>query len=176
MNFKVLNSKSVFKGRVFELRVDEIEYASGNKGVRETAVHPGGAVVLPLKNDGKIIFVKQYRFPHDKFMIELPAGKLEPEEDPRVCAERELTEETGYTSKEIIKLGAICTTPGFCSEVLHIYLAKDLVPGNHNREEGEQGMEVHEYTIEEANRMIAAGEIVDSKTICGIHYLSLMQK
>ncbi len=176
MNFKVLNTKSVFKGRVFELRVDEIEYASGNKGVRETAVHPGGAVVLPLKNDGKIIFVKQYRFPHDKFLIELPAGKLEPGEDPRVCAERELTEETGYTAKEIIKLGAICTTPGFCSEVLHIYLAKDLVPGNHNREEGEQGMEVHEYTIEEANTMIAAGEIVDSKTICGIHYLSLMQK
>lgn len=176
MNFKVIKSQSIFKGRVFELKVDEIEYPSGNRGIRETAVHPGGAVVLPLKKDGKIILVKQYRFPHDKYLLELPAGKLEKGEDPLNCAARELTEETGYTAEEIIKLGAICTTPGFCSEVLHIYLAKGLTPGNHAREEGEYGMEVYEYSLDEVNKMIASGEIVDSKTICGIHYLSLLEK
>jgi len=175
MNFKVIKSESIFKGRVFELKVDEIQYTSGNKGVRETAVHPGGAVVLPLKDDGKIILVKQYRYPHDKYLLELPAGKLEPGEDPLNCATRELTEETGYTAKEIIKMGAIATTPGFCSEILHIYLAKGLTPGNHNREEGEFGMEVYEYTLDELNKMITSGEITDSKTICGIHYYSLIK-
>ena len=176
MNFKVINSRSIFKGRVFELKVDEIEYDSGNKGVRETAVHPGGAVVLPLKDDGKIILVKQYRYAHNKYLLELPAGKLEINEDPLTCAERELTEETGYTAKEITKLGAIFTTPGFCSEVLHIYLAKGLTPGSHNREEGEFGMEMYEFTIDEINKMIVSGEIVDSKTICGMHYLQLGSK
>lgn len=176
MNFKVTKSESIFKGRVFELKVDEIEYNSGNKGVRETAVHPGGAVVVPLKNDGKIILVKQYRYPHDKYLFELPAGKLEKGEDPFTCAARELTEETGYTAAEITKLGAIFTTPGFCSEVLHIYLAKGLTPGNHNREEGEFGMEMYEFTLTEINKMISSGEIVDAKTICGVHYLSLLEK
>lgn len=176
MNFKVIKSQSIFKGRVFELKVDEIEYDSGNKGVRETAVHPGGAVVLPLKDDGKIILVKQYRYAHNKYLMELPAGKLEIGEDPFTCAERELTEETGYTAKVITKLGAIFTTPGFCSEVLHIYLAKGLTPGNHNREEGEFGMEMYEFTVDEINKMIISGEIVDSKTICGMHYLSLVNK
>jgi ADP-ribose pyrophosphatase len=176
MNFKVTKSESKFKGRVFELRVDEIEYDSGNKGVRETAVHPGGAVVLALKNNGKIILVKQYRYPHDKYLLELPAGKLEKGEEPLTCAVRELTEETGYTAKEMIKLGAIFTSPGFCSEVLHIYLAKDLIPGSHNREEGEYGMEIHEYTLDEINKMITSGDIVDAKTICGIHYYSLLLK
>lgn len=174
MNFKVIKSESIFKGRVFELKVDEIEYKSGNRGVRETAVHPGGAVILPFTGNGKIMLVKQYRYPHNKYLLELPAGKLEKGEDPLICAERELAEETGYTAKEIIKLGAIFTTPGFCSEVLHIYLAKGLTPGNHNREEGEYGMEVYEFTIEEINKMISSGEIVDAKTICGIHYFSLL--
>jgi ADP-ribose pyrophosphatase len=176
MNFKVIKSQSIFKGRVFELKVDEIEYNSGNKSVRETAVHPGGAVVLPLKENGKIILVKQYRYPHNKYLLELPAGKLEIGEDPQTCAERELTEETGYTAKEITKLGAIFTTPGFCSEVLHIYLAAGLTEGNHSREEGEYGMEIYEFTPDEINRMISSGEIVDAKTICGMHYLSLRDK
>ncbi len=174
MNYKIVKSETIFKGRVFELKVDEIEYDSGNKGVREVAIHPGGAVVVPVKDDGKIVFVRQYRYPLNKFLYELPAGKLEKGEDPYTCAERELTEETGYSAKEITKLGAIFTTPGFCSEILHIYLAKNLTPGNHNREEGEYGMEVYEFTLDEINRMISDGGISDSKTICGIHYLSLL--
>ncbi len=174
MNYKIVKSETIFKGRVFELKVDEIEYDSGNKGVREVAIHPGGAVVVPVKDDGKIVFVRQYRYPLNKFLYELPAGKLEKGEDPYTCAERELTEETGYSAKEITKLGAIFTTPGFCSEILHIYLAKNLTPGNHNREEGEYGMEVYEFTMDEINRMISDGGISDSKTICGIHYLSLL--
>lgn len=174
MNFKIEKSEILFRGKVFDLKVDEIKYDSGNKGIREIAVHNGGAVVVPVKDDGKIILVKQYRYPFDKILLELPAGKLDKDEDPLTAAQRELKEETGYTTDSITKLGAICTTPGFCTEVLHIYLAKNLKPGEHEREEGELGMEVHEFTLEEIHKMILNGEIVDAKTICGIQYLNLL--
>ncbi|MHB1686943.1 MAG: NUDIX hydrolase [Ignavibacteriaceae bacterium] len=169
MNYKLRKSEILFKGKVFDLQVDEIEYDSGNKGIREIAVHRGGAVVVPVTDEGKIIFVKQFRYPLQKTLFELPAGKLEKNEDPQVCAVRELEEETGYKTKNIIKLGAICTTPGFCTEILHIFLAKDLTLGNHNREEGELGMEIFEFTLAEIESKINAGEIYDAKTICGIH-------
>ncbi|MFH1197098.1 MAG: NUDIX hydrolase [bacterium] len=176
MNFKITDTKIVHRGKVFDMKVDEIEYnETGNKGVRETAVHPGGAVVVPVKDDGKIIMVTQYRYPHDQVLLELPAGKLDKGEDPSVCAKRELTEETGYTSNNISKLGKIFTTPGFCNEVLHIYLAKELKEGNHAREEGEQGMQVLEFTLEEIENKIKIGEIIDAKTICGIALFKLQQ-
>ncbi|MCU7513651.1 MAG: NUDIX hydrolase [Bacteroidota bacterium] len=167
-NFKVIKSETLFRGKVFDLQVDQIEYNSGNPGVREIAIHPGGAVVVPIKNDGKIVFVKQFRYPLQKVLLELPAGKLEVGEDPMKCAVRELEEETGYKAEEITKLGAIYTTPGFCTEVLHIYLAKGLTPGNHNREEGEHGMEVLELTKEEIEEKIKNGELVDAKSLSGI--------
>ncbi len=169
MNFKLIKSNILFKGKVFDLKVDEIEYDSGNKGIREVAIHPGGAVVVPVKEDGKIILVNQFRYPFQKKILELPAGKLEFNEDPYICAVRELEEETGYKAEKVEKLGHIYTTPGFCTEILHIYLAKALVPGNHNREEGEHGMEVFEFTLDEIEEKIKNNEIVDSKTICGIY-------
>ncbi|MBI9073106.1 MAG: NUDIX hydrolase [Melioribacteraceae bacterium] len=173
MNYKVTKSDIVFKGYVFDIQVDQLEYDSGNKGVREVALHNGGAVVLPVTNGNKIVFVNQFRYPFQKFLLELPAGKLEINEDPQLCAGRELTEETGYTTEKISKLGEIYTTPGFCSEILYIYLAEDLTPGEHAREEGEHGMEVHEFTLKEVQEKIKNGEIVDAKTICAIQYLSL---
>ncbi|MCF8240579.1 MAG: NUDIX hydrolase [Melioribacteraceae bacterium] len=173
MNFNVKNSKILFSGKVFDLKVDEIEYhESGNHGIREVAVHPGGAVVVPILDDGKILLVKQFRYPFQKFLMELPAGKLDPGEDPIKCAQRELTEETGYSTENITKLGKIATTPGFCTEVLHIYLAKDLKPGNHSREEGEYGMEIYKFKLDEITAKIQSGEIIDAKTIAGIFYYS----
>src|SRR3989339_200691 len=147
MNLSVTKSDTIFRGKVFDVKVDEIQYnGTGNKSFRQVAVHPGGAVVLPLKSDGKIVLISQYRYPHNEILLELPAGKLEKNEDPLLCATRELTEETGYTSNKITKLGKIYTTPGFCDEVLHIYLAEELTPGNHAREEGEEGMKIVELT------------------------------
>ena len=174
MNFKVIKRDTVFHVKVFDVRVDEIEYnGSGNQSFRQVAVHPGGAVVLPLKDDGRIVFITQYRYPHNEVLIELPAGKLEKGEDPFLCASRELAEETGYTSKNITKLGKIYTTPGFCDEILHIYLAQQLIPGDHAREEGEEGMEILELTLEEAEAKIRSGEIVDAKTVSGLMYFKL---
>ncbi len=174
MNFSVTKSEIIFRGKVFDVQVDEIEYnGSGNKARREVAVHPGGAVVVAVKGDGKIVMVTQYRYPSKEVLLELPAGKLDKGEDPQVCATRELTEETGYTSNKISKLGKIYTSPGFCSEVLHIYLAEDLLPGNNAREEGEEGMEMFEFTLDEIEEKIRTGEISDAKTICGISMYKL---
>jgi ADP-ribose pyrophosphatase len=169
MNYNLLSSEIVFRGKVFNVKVDEIQYDSGNKGRREIVIHPGGAVVVPLKNDGKIIMVNQFRYPFQKNILELPAGKLDVGEDPYVCAARELEEETGYKTNSLEKLGAIYTTPGFCSEILHIYIAKNLIPGKHNREEGEHGMEVVELALNEIEKKIKNGDITDGKTICGIY-------
>lgn len=172
MNYKILKSEILYKGKVFDHQVDEIEYESGNKTIREVAIHPGGAVVVPIKNDGKLILVKQFRYPLQKKLIELPAGKLDKNEDPLICAKRELEEETGYKANEFKKLGKIYTSPGYSTEILYIYSAMDLIPGNHNREEGEMGMEIIEVTLKQAEEMIINGEITDAKTIVGIHYLT----
>ena len=169
MNYKVIKSEIRFKGKVFDHRVDEIKYDSGNVGIREVAVHPGGAVVVPVTDNQRIVMVTQHRYPVKKVLLELPAGKLSKDENPLHCAARELEEETGYKSDNIKELGSIYTTPGYSNEKLWIYLAKDLKPGHHNREEGEYGMEVFEYSFEEVEKKILIGEIVDSKTICGIY-------
>ena len=169
MNYRIVKSDVIYRGKVFNTLVDQIEYNSGNKAVREVAEHPGGAVVVPVTSDGKIVMVTQHRFPVNQVLLELPAGKLSKGEDPLLCAVRELEEETGYKSDNVKLLGSIYTTPGYSTEKLWIYLAKELKPGDHNREEGEFGMQVFEYSIEEVERKINSGEIVDGKTICGIY-------
>jgi len=169
MNFKLKKSENIFSGRVIDVKVDHIEYDSGNTGIREVAVHPGGAAVVAVKDDGKIILVKQFRHPIQQSILELPAGKLDKGEDPLVCATRELGEETGYKAGKFEKLGVISTSPGFCTEILHLYLAEGLIAGDHHREEGEYGMQVLEFTMDEIERMIENGDIIDAKTICGIY-------
>ena len=169
MNYRILKSEIVFSGKVFNTKVNQIEYTSGNRSVREVAEHPGGAVVVPVTDDGKIIMVTQHRFPVNKVLLELPAGKLGKNENPLHCAVRELEEETGYKSDNVKEIGSIYTTPGYSTEKLWIYLAKNLKPGNHNREEGEFGMEVFKFTLKEIEDKIYKGEIVDGKTICGIY-------
>ena len=169
MNYKVVKSDLIFKGKVFSTILNQIEYNSGNKAVREVAEHPGGAVIVPVTEDGKIVMVTQHRFPMNKTLLELPAGKLNKDEDPFICAVRELEEETGYKSDKVTELGSIFTTPGYSTEKLWIYLAEDLKEGNHNREEGEFGMEVFEFSLNEVEEKIYKGEIVDGKTICGIY-------
>jgi ADP-ribose pyrophosphatase len=176
MNYKINSSEVLFKGKVFDIKLDLLTYDSGNDGRREIVIHNGGSVVVPVKNDGKIILVKQFRYPLQESLFELPAGKLDNGEDPLICATRELKEETGFSTDNITKLGSIYTTPGFCTEELFIFLAKDLQEGEHSREEGEIGMEVFEFTIDEIDQMIMNGEIKDAKTICGINYFRTLSK
>ncbi len=171
MNFKLTNSKTLFEGKVFNLKVDEIEYESRNKGIREVAVHPGGAVVVPITNEGKLVMVTQFRYPFQTTLLEFPTGKLDMDEDPLGCAVRELQEETGYKVAKVNKLGKIYTAPGYCTETLHIYVAQELKEGDHKREEGEYGMEIYEVDIVEIEDKIRSGEIIDAKTICAVYLL-----
>lgn len=170
MELKLLKRNIIYDGKVFTVIVDDVEYPSGNRSIREVAKHPGGAVILAIFPDENILLIKQHRYPINKFIYELPAGKLDINEDPLDCAKRELEEETGYTANKWEKLTAIYTTPGFCSEQLHIYLASELHLSRNGRnlEEGELTMELEIVPLEKAIKMIEMQEIVDGKTICGI--------
>jgi len=170
VTLKVVKRTTVFEGRVFDIIVDDVEYPSGNPSVREVARHAGGAVVVPVLDDGRLVMIRQHRYPLDEVIWELPAGKLDRGEEPLACAKRELAEETGYAASAWDHLNSIYTTPGFCDEVLHIYLARGLtqVPGGRKPEEGEESMTVHEIPFAEAVRMISEMDIRDGKSICGI--------
>jgi ADP-ribose pyrophosphatase len=170
MKLKLLKRNMVYEGRVFKTIVDDVEYPSGNHSIREVAEHSGGAVVLAVFPDRQIILISQHRYPFDKFIWELPAGKLNEGEDPLHCAQRELEEETGYNARQWKKLTSIYTSPGFCSEILHIFLATELSesPGGRNLEEGEETMTMKIIPMTEVIGMIENQEILDSKTICGV--------
>jgi ADP-ribose pyrophosphatase len=170
MQLKLLKRNRLYEGRVFNVIVDDVEYPSGNRSVREVAEHDGGAVILAVNDLNDIVLIYQHRYPIDKFIWELPAGKLNRGEDPLDCAKRELAEETGYQAREWKKLTAIYTTPGFCSEMLHIYLATGLSPrlGGRMLEEGELTMTMKTVPLLEALAMIDHGDLVDGKSICGI--------
>lgn len=160
----------LYQGRTFDLFVDQVEYPSGNRSVREIAHHPGGAVTVPLLDDGRVILVRQLRYPLGEHILELPAGKLNPGEDPAIAAARELEEETGWVAGRLQKLTSIYTTPGFCDEELHLYLATGLTqsPDGHRREEGEFTMTLELIPLAEALGMVGRGELKDGKTIVGL--------
>ncbi len=170
MELKQLSRDVLYRGKIFDLIVDQVEYPGGNRSVREIAHHPGGAAVVPLLDDGRVILVEQLRYPFGKHIMELPAGKLGPGEDPAHAAARELAEETGWVAGSLEKLGLIYTTPGFCDEELHLYLARGLTlrPEGHRREEGEFSMSVHLLPLETLVGMIDRGELNDGKTVAGI--------
>ncbi|MCX6122118.1 MAG: NUDIX hydrolase [Ignavibacteriales bacterium] len=167
---KTIKSERLYHGSIIDLIIEEVEDAPGNIRKREIVSHPGGSVIVPLLDNGDVILVRQYRYPLKKFILEVPAGKLEPNEDPLRAAQRELQEETGYIADKYEKLTAMFTTPGFCSEVLHIYLATGLNKSEHgqNLDEGEQSLTVEYIPLSTVVEMIVRGEIGDSKTIAGI--------
>lgn len=170
MELKRLRRELLYRGRIIDLLVDDVEYPSGNRTVREVAHHPGGASTVALHDDGRMILVDQLRYPLEKHILEIPAGKLTPGEDPAACALRELEEETGWSAGSLRKLCSFYTSPGFCDEELHIFLACDLrqSPDGHRREEGEFTMTVLELPMKEVLERILSGEIKDAKTIIGV--------
>jgi len=178
MELKRLSREVLYKGKVFDLIVDKVEYPSGNAGIREIAHHPGGSVIVPVLDDGRVLLVKQLRYPFGKHIYELPAGKLGPGEDPRAAAGRELEEETGYAAASLEPITSMYTTPGFCDEVLHMYLATGLTktPGGPRREEGEFSMSVQPMPLGEAIGMVLRGEINDAKTIVGLLWIERRMK
>lgn len=167
INFTVLKHDVLFEGRVLNLYKDLIQYDEGQTDIREVVEHYGGSAVLAVI-DNSLILVKQYRHPLKNFVYELPAGKLNLDEDPLGCAKRELKEETGYTATNWEKIISFHTTPGYSSEKLNIYLATNLTKGEQELELGERNLQVVTVGFIDALKMIKNEEITDSKTIIGI--------
>ena len=166
----LVSRKEIMTGRVLHVTVDTVEIDDGAGGEKQTATreavwHRGACAILPVTDDGKLILVRQFRYAAGEPMLEVPAGKIEAEgESPDSCAERELEEETGYTSSSIKPLGFVYTSPGFCNERIYLYLATNLKKG-HQHLDADEFMNLVYYTKEEVASLIQDNAIVDAKTI-----------
>ena len=164
---KTLTSTTVFEGRVVRLEKDTVELENGKKSVREVIRHPGGVCVVALDAQDRVAMVRQFRYPFGKVLLEIPAGKLEKDEDPFEAVKREQMEETGTVAENYVFLGEMYSTPGFCSEVLRIWACRITGSGENHPDEDEF-LEVSYIPIEELYEGILRGEIPDAKTQIGI--------
>jgi len=160
--------KNIYSGKVVVLNLETVPLPTGAQVELEIVRHPGAAAVVPLKPDGTVVLIRQYRHAVGGFIYEIPAGKLDPGEDPLVCAARELEEEVAYRAERFELLASIFTAPGFTDEVIHIYLAKGLTPGLQRLDEDEV-LDIVEFPLDKAMSMIQSGEIRDAKSIIGLH-------
>jgi len=168
---------TIFEGNIISLHVDDVKLPDGNYSKREIVTHPGGVAVIALNEDGKLILVKQFRKPLERTIIEIPAGKIEPNEAPEVTALRELEEETGYTSSSLTPVTSFYTSPGFADEIIHLYFAKDVQPLEEKVEGDEdEFLEVVELSLEEATQYVQEQKIYDAKTAYALLYLQLMER
>jgi len=173
---ETLRSEIVYKGKVFDLRRDEVIEPGGVRAERDIVVHPGSVVVLPVFDDGRMLLVRQYRHSVGEFLWELVAGRKEPHENPLAAARRELKEETGYTSKRVRKLMRVVPTPGFVNEWMWIFSAEGLTKGAARPEEDER-ITPRIFTAKQAEKMIERGTLKDAKSICGIlFYLRFVKR
>lgn len=161
-----IRSEELFRVRVFSLRRDTLRTEDGRELERAVVVHPGAVVVI-AEHQGSLLFVRQPRYAAGETLLELVAGTLEPGEDPAVTAGRELQEEAGFRAGRLTKLGEFYSAPGFCSELLHLYLAEELTPSKLPGDDDEE-ISVERYTPEQALAMAAGGQIRDAKTLAGL--------
>lgn len=164
---KPLKQDYLYRGKIVNLRVDNAELPDGTTALREVIEHPGGVCVAALTEKEELLFVEQFRYPYMETVLELPAGKLEYGEDPFEARKRELLEETGAAAKNYRDLGQLYPTPGYCGEIIHMYLAENLTFSEQHLDEDEF-LEVRRIPLEEAFQMVMRNEIRDSKTQVGI--------
>ena len=164
---KVLGSRLVFAGRLFDLQVDELEFPNGVVAQRETIRHPGAVAMLPIDADGRILMVTQYRHAAGRRLLELPAGTLEPGEEPADAVARELQEEVGFKPGHMESMGGFYVAPGYCDEFIHLFLCTELEESVLSSDEDED-IEVESLDRTEALAAIADGRISDAKSIIGL--------
>jgi len=166
LTIKTLDRKDIFKGKVIDLSVDTVIF-SRQQVEMERINHPGGAAMVPLLSDESVILIKQYRHCMGDTIWEIPAGRLEQNENPLDCAKRELVEEVGFKATNIQKLTEIYSAPGYCNEVIYIYLATELVPDKQKLEDDEI-IKVVKLPFAKAIEKVKMGEITDAKTVVGL--------
>lgn len=162
-----ISSEIMAQGNLLTVKRDCVCLPDGNISHREYVLHPGAVVVVPLLSNGNVVLERQFRYPLRQVFVELPAGKIDPDEDVLKAGQRELLEETGYTASDWVKLGVQHPCIGYSNEIIHIYLAIGLAAGEHQRDDDEM-LEVFDLKLEDCLEMILQGEITDSKTIVSL--------
>jgi len=169
-----ITSESIYKGRVIDLRVDEVMLPNGKTSSREIVTHPGAVAIIPVTKEGKLILIRQFRKPLEKTIVEIPAGKLEKGEEPLACAKRELEEETGYVAQSLDFVTSFYTSPGFADELIYLFYTNDLQLGTQSPDDDEF-VEIMEVTVDEAKELVRTQQVHDAKTAFAIQYLQLLE-
>ncbi len=170
---KRLSGETVFDGKIMHVRRDTVLLGDGSKAMREVVDHSGGVCVLALDDDGCALIVSQFRYPHERVLREIPAGKLERGEDPFEAARRELREETGAVAQRWESLGEIYPTPAYCGEIIRMYLARELTFGETDMDEGEF-LTMERVPFDKLVAEVLAGKIRDAKTVAAVLKAKLM--
>ncbi|MBQ8683124.1 MAG: NUDIX hydrolase [Clostridia bacterium] len=158
-----LSQSTAFQGRLLRLRVDEARLPDGTTANREVVMHPGGVGIIALTEEDEVLLVKQFRYPYGEIVTEIPAGKREPGEDPLVTGKRELAEETGFRADTFTPLGTLYPTPGYCDEVIYLYLATGLHP-TEAHPDADEFLQVERMPLEALVKLALDGQLPDAKT------------
>ena len=164
---KTLSSQLVYEGQAVKLRVDTVKMPSGRETTREIVEHSDCVAIIAIDASDNVLLVNQFRKPVEKELLEIPAGGIEPDEDPVATVRREMQEETGYLPRKVERLGGFYSAPGYCTEYLHLYLATDLTPGQLYAEDTEN-IKVVRVPVSQIPGLIASGSICDAKSIAGL--------
>ncbi|MCX6011202.1 MAG: NUDIX hydrolase [Chloroflexi bacterium] len=164
---ETLSSRKVFEGRALKLRVDTVKLPSGKQTTREIVEHENCVAIVALDDADNILLVRQFRKPVEKELLEIPAGGIDPGETPEEAVRREMREETGFLPRKVAKLGGFYSSPGFCTEYLHLYLAGDLVTSPLQAEDSES-ISLVRVPLSQIPGLIASGAICDAKSIAGL--------
>lgn len=169
MPYKRINTKNIYRGRIFDIVKTKLSAPDGKVFNRETVVHPGASAIVPLMGKDKVLLVNQFRYATGQMLWEIPAGTLYKNEPPFRCARRELEEETGFTAKTIKKATEFYSCPGFCTEKIHLYLAQGLSPGrNGAKQDADENIHCRIFSKPQIIRMLNNGKIKDAKSIIGL--------
>ncbi len=162
-----LETREIYKGKIFSVRKDRLQFDSHSLHEWDIIEHRGGVAIIPVSKNGTLFLIQQWRRAIGKIIYEIPAGKLDEGETPLLCAQKELQEEIGYRAKEMIPFGGLYTTPGFCTEYIHFFIAKDLEENSLSKDIHE-AIDVVEVSLNDALNLIDSEEITDAKTIAGL--------
>ena len=171
----VTASQSIYQGKIVHLRVNQVRLPDGRSAQREIVEHKGAVCIVPVREDGAILMVRQFRLAAQGVLLEIPAGTLEAGEDPDVCAARELEEETGFRAGKLRPLFSMFLAPGYSTERIHAYLATELTPG-HTHFDADENLQLEAIPLADLERRILAGEIHDAKTIASLLAVGILQR
>ncbi|MFC4767238.1 NUDIX domain-containing protein [Effusibacillus consociatus] len=164
-----VSTKKIFEGKIISLQIDTVTLPNGKQATREIVRHPGAVAILAITNENRVILVRQFRKACGRSLVEIPAGKLEPGEDPAECAKRELLEETGYRAENWRHLHSMFTSPGFADELIHLYVATGLTMGEQQLD-ADEFLDLMKADRAEVERLLATDEIADAKTITALYW------